>query len=735
MPQKLLVWILKIGVFSSLLTVFFVFKSLLFPYITSKQISFNILMEFLLIFWIILLVKYPAWRPTRSAITIGLAAFFAAALASCFAGIDFNLSFWGDVERMLGVFHILHFFAFYLIIITVMRDWRDWRIFFGLSILFAIFVSFQTFSSSSAIYASIGNTAYVSGYLIFNIYFCLLLFFRDKQYGWRWAYLAPLLVFLPAFYRQETTGAFVGLGFSLIVVFFLYSLFAPGKRLKIGLMSVFLALSFSTVFLLINKDEDYIRQNRLLRPISGITFQKSTFQTRLISWRAALKDFPNHPLLGTGFGNYAIIFDKYFDPKFYNYTRGETYFDRAHNNLIDITSTTGLLGGLAYLSIFAFAFFYLWRGFFRKKTGLNTFVLANGLITAYFVQNLAVFDSLVTYVGIIIVLGFIFWLNRPDRFNYQLPPDKPWERAEVVTLFLSALVLVGIMYQYNILPLRMLTATINGQRAYQQGGIVSATEEYKIALSYQTVLDRDSRTSYNRLLLANPTSLKSLPPEKAVEVIEYNLELAEKNITYNPQDSLNQMILAQLLNAAAVYYSNQPEKFDHYSQRALAAIDASIASSPGRVPIYFQKAQILLTLNDRDKVEETLRYAISLNEKYPDGHCFLARTLMFFQKEEEAWQAMDRCVDMDSLDLILNADNVNQMVAGHYIEKKDYSRLATVYKTITRTDQKNTTAWINLAKIYAQSGRKDEAIKAAEKAAELEPNYRSYADEFINSLR
>lgn len=73
----------------------------------------------------------------------------------------------------------------------------------------------------------------------------------------------------------------------------------------------------------------------------------------MISWRGAVKDFHNHPVIGVGFGNYAIIFDKMFDSKFYNYATGDTYFDRAHNNLIDIASTTGLVGLITYLSIFS----------------------------------------------------------------------------------------------------------------------------------------------------------------------------------------------------------------------------------------------------------------------------------------------------------------------------------------------------------------------------------------------
>ena len=63
MSQKLYLNILKGGIFASFVIVFLVFKNLLFPYITSKQIPFNILMEILFVFWVGFIVKYSEYRP------------------------------------------------------------------------------------------------------------------------------------------------------------------------------------------------------------------------------------------------------------------------------------------------------------------------------------------------------------------------------------------------------------------------------------------------------------------------------------------------------------------------------------------------------------------------------------------------------------------------------------------------------------------------------------------------
>ncbi|RLC37764.1 hypothetical protein DRH27_03550, partial [Candidatus Falkowbacteria bacterium] len=522
MSQKLYLYILKYGAIASLITVFFTFKSLLFPFITSKQISFNILIEILFIFWIAFIVKYPEYRPKISYITFGLIAFLAAITLTCFTGVDFNLSFWGDVERMLGVFHVLHFLALYLIIITVFKSWEDWQIFLITSISIAVLVAIYGVAGEHA-YSTIGNTAYVSGYLIFNMYFCMLLFFRENNKGLRWIYILPIIIMWFGFDRAGTNGAFVGLGFSIMVVFFLYAILHKNVKVKIATAALLLISIIAVVGVLTNRDSEFVQNSRVLRPIRGIDVQKNTFQTRLISWRAGIKDFKNHPILGTGFGNFAVIFDKYFDPSFYDYTRGETYFDRAHNNVVDIASTSGLVGILTYLSIFLAAAYYLVRGYREEYFSKHEFIILSGLLTAYFVQNLAVFDSLVTYMGLMMTLGYIYWLiqegetgmldeikTKKKKFIRPLTSDRELENKEIYALFISGVILLTIMFQYNIKPLQMLVKTIDGQRALAQSDIEKTIDEYKQALGYDTVLDRDSRTSLVRTIASNPNALKGL---------------------------------------------------------------------------------------------------------------------------------------------------------------------------------------------------------------------------------
>ncbi|MBU0636983.1 O-antigen ligase family protein [Patescibacteria group bacterium] len=736
MSTKTYLIILKTGIYLSFLSVFFVFSSLLFPYITSKQLCFNILIEILAIFWLAFIIKYPQARPKKSLISLGLVFFFSAILISSVFGVDFNLSFWGDVERMLGLFHLLHFFVFYLIIITVFRTAKDWHNLFIASIAAAVMVCF--YSIFEVAHSTIGNTAYVSGYAIFNIFFALILFFKryekkSKRIGWIISalYLVAAFIMLLVMKETHTRGAYVGLGISFILFFILYSFYSSSKKIKIysltaiaiGIIAIVMTFSFS--------QSNFVKNNSVLSRITQISSNTVTFQTRLISWKTAIKDFHNHPVLGTGYGNFAITFDKYFDPKFYNHTTSETYFDRAHNNLVDITSTAGLLGLLSYLSIFVAVFYYLFKNKKQNKISSNEFILLICLFVAYFIQNLAVFDSLVTYISLMIALGYIYWLNNQNEEELEI--SNSLTNKELAVLFVAGLIFLSIIYQYNIRVWKMLNNTIDSQRAFAQGDVESGLTIYQKALSYKTVLDRDSRSSLINFLSANPTALSKLKTDRAKEVLDFVIKQAEENVKYNQADSMAQLQLAQILNVASVFYIDQKDKFNYFSDQALKAIDKSIASSPGRITIYPTKAQIYINRNEKDKTIEILKYAINLNKEYNKSYCDLSKILLYYKDNNEGFAMADKCLDYNGVDSFAFS-SILDILLNHYLTIKDWQRAVVLYQKYSQLEPKNAQIFVSLARTYKELGDKDNATITARKAVEIDPSLKFGAEEFIKGL-
>ena len=741
MKEKTYLALLKWGSIASLLIVFFVFKGLLFPYITSKQISFNILMEILFAVWLVFIMRFPAYRPKKSFITYGLIAFLLAIVASCFNSVDINLSIWGDAERMLGVFHVFHFFLLYLILISVFRSWSDWKALFLSSIIIATLVALGGLFGKNT-YSTIGNTAYVSGYLIFNIFFAVLLFFRENNKKLRLAYLLPILIMLIEFWNCHTSGAIIGLFTSVLLAFFLLGLFHDNKKIRLGALVSFAALIVIVVAIFSQSQQAWF-QNSFLK---NLTTQKITFQTRLISWQSAAKDFHNHPMLGTGFGNYAVVFDKYFDSKFYNFTTSETYFDRAHNNLIDIASTGGLVSLFAYLSIFLALFYYLitemkrngWRAGTsdtNHRKNLELIILAS-LVAAYFIQNLAIFDSFVTYIGLMITLGFVYFIveqGKEGNVESQKAPLIKTQNLEITALVVFLIIAYSFTSIYNLRPKRMLADTIKAYSQMLSGQFMPGFKSFKEAL-HGDPLERDARVVLVNLVGANPQLLGAVSKEEATEVVEYAISLAEKNVSYNQSDSLMQMQLAQVLDVATQFYASfDNEKAAQYSARALDAMDASIAASPGRATVYLARAQMYMMRGDSDKALDDVNYAINLNPNYYEGNCRLAQFYSYLEKKDEFDQAIDRCVDTGG-DKYLTQQEFMADGINYYIEDGDLIRAAKLGKRLVELNPKNAEMLLNLAKIQYASGSDKEAIENVNKAKELDPQAMALWQEFLSAI-
>lgn len=755
MPQKIYLNILKIGSILSFFCILFVFKGLLFPFISSKQLPFNILIEVLFVFWLAFIIKFPQWNPFKKnpekkfgkAITWGLLAFAVGMLASLFVSVDFNLSFWGDVERFLGIFHILHFFALYLIIITVFRDWKDWKALFITLISGAVLVALNGLDDTKS---TIGNNAYVSAYMMIASFIACWLFYKDSVFPTRakfqvfkWLYLLPLPLFLWMLYRTDISGVAVGIAAGLLSGVFLYGISNDNKKARSVSIVVLIVLFGLLSLAIVN------RKN--LPIISSINPQKNTFQTRLISWQAAYREFHNHPIFGVGWGNFATIFDKDFKASFYDYSRGETYFDRAHNNVVDIASTTGIFGIVTYLSIFVALAFCLIGARRSKRISAGEFAIWSALLIAYFVQNLAIFDSFVTYLCFMTFLGYIYWLyNTKEDFDNKnnllaIGGESDFTNKEIYSLAIGGLFSLILIYQANILPWKMLTGVIDGQIAFGQNKIEQGFEIYKKAFSYNTPMDRDGRAIFIRTIASKVSAIASLDPALANSIMSYAIEQGQKNVDLNPDDSMMLMEEARVYDAAFQVTRDNFKKAE-YKAKSIEYIDLSLAASPERIPIYFLKAQFLMSQGRIDEAISSIEYARKFNENFYEADCQLGQIYLLqaigntststivADSTEKGYKSLDKCLANDGANMLV-ADRIIVDAINHYSSEGNIDNVVALYEQLARAHGEDYKIWINLARLYKDIGDIEKAEFAANKAAELEPSMKSDAENFIRQLK
>ena len=408
-------FILKVGVYASLVSLFLVNKHFYFPYITSKQLYFNILIEILTVVWLAYIIKYPSERPKKSWLTIGWAVYLLIVLITCFTGVDFNLSFWGDLERMLGWFPLFHFFLLYLIVVTVFRNWRDWQplliAMVSAGTLLSLIGLFQNYNAST-----LGNAAYMGTLMLMTMFITALLIGRSRNWLVSLPYWLVLILLFVGFVRADISGAYAGLAVGILVYAGLMTFLNHKKKVRQWGLVVVGVLVIGVGLLFAFRWSPALDNTQLGKVIRDFSLENPTLNTRFYSWKWAWRDLGSHPLLGVGHGNYALVFDRQFKGDFYRFSKGEDFLDRAHNNVVEIATTTGLLGLAAYLFMFTWAVIYLIKAYREDKIKLPEFAALAAFLPTYSVQNLALFDCLASYIFLMIILGLINNLyHRPER--------------------------------------------------------------------------------------------------------------------------------------------------------------------------------------------------------------------------------------------------------------------------------------------------------------------------------
>ena len=720
-------FILKVGVYASLVSLFLVNKHFYFPYITSKQLYFNILIEILTVVWLAYIIKYPSERPKKSWLTIGWAVYLLIVLITCFTGVDFNLSFWGDLERMLGWFPLFHFFLLYLIVVTVFRNWRDWQplliAMVSAGTLLSLIGLFQNYNAST-----LGNAAYMGTLMLMTMFITALLIGRSRNWLVSLPYWLVLILLFVGFVRADISGAYAGLAVGILVYAGLMTFLNHKKKVRQWGLVVVGVLVIGVGLLFAFRWSPALDNTQLGKVIRDFSLENPTLNTRFYSWKWAWRDLGSHPLLGVGHGNYALVFDRQFEGDFYRFSKGEDFFDRAHNNVVEIATTTGLLGLAAYLFMFTWAVIYLIKAYREDKIKLPEFAALAAFLASYFVQNLALFDCLASYIFLMIILGLINNLyHRPERDKKE--KDQGWTSKEIWVLVGGGLLMAWLIWAANITTIKMLNGTIDGIIEFNQGRMMQGLETFKKAHAEGSPLVRDSRSAMINSLLSTSYYLDNLTDVQRTAIFSYAIDQGKKNLEYNPNDNFLNMQLAQLLELASQTSRNNLSV--NYAQEGLQYVDKSIENGREHILPYYVKAQLLMDLNQVDEAIATLKEALAISTDYWDTYCHLSRTELQSQVNvAEAYDFLDKCLDKGGAKLLGSGNYLNEAIK-HYQQAGDIDRLTMLTEQLVRIYPQGAEIWLRLTDLYHQQGRDEEAQYAAQQAISLKPDYKAQVEEIM----
>jgi len=723
--ESVLRWIVLGSIFALPFIVFIVAQSLFFPFITGKNFAFRILVEIGAAAYLALALTNVSYRPKRS-ILLGAFALFVVviAFADVFGVYPFK-SFWSNFERMDGWVTLAHLFLYFVVASAMLNTEKLWRTFFqvelGVSALVALYALLQLFgvaslstgfSSLSRLDATFGNPIYLAVYMLFNVGIASLLFARRRQESVRvrdlasWLYAALIVLDTFILLLTGTRGTMLGLLAGIVVgaTLLVFSGDVSRRVSRIALSVLIAVIALCGVFFLV-REQSWIARVPVLNRLATISVSDNTAKARFMNWGMAWEGVKERPLLGWGQENYAIVFDKYYDPGMY---AAEQWFDRVHNIIFDWLVAAGFLGLLSYLSLFAAAFLAI----FRRDTfdPLEKSILT-GLFAAYFIHNLFVFDNIMSYVLFTTVLAYI--ATRAARGNTPLSlPQVSYKYLPVVAA-LALVLLWGMAWYVNARALSANRALLQALAPHQEG-IAKNLDYFKQSIALRTLGTQEAREQLLQAA-AQVVRAEGVPQEVKQDFFTTAVQEMSEQAASSPLDARFPLFLGVLLNGVGDV------------ENAANVLVRALELSPTKQTILFELGANALA---RGKADEALAYfqkAYELEPNFSDARLYYAALAIRQKKESLANELL--------APLLESGAAADARIAAAYVSIGRYDKVAYIWEKRIASTPNDLNAYFTLAAAYYGAGNTARAITVLQKAGTLSPEAKAQADALIAEIK
>ena len=600
--------------------------AVLFPYITTKALIFRVLVTLSLpfLFYILLLDKKP-FQKIKNYLLLACFFYFLVYSLSGFLGLNPYRSFWGNAERMEGIWSLFFYFLYFFILYLLFSyDPKLKKIIFWsfalVSFLISILEIYQYFTLGALRpSATLGNPTYI-GFFNLLMFFLLLYFYfetKDKLEKPIFIFLALLNLF--SLFTSETRGSILGLLAGLFIFGFYYAIFSQ-KELKnrIKIISLFLVAIIAFVLILLSPISAFLPGiNRLSETLRNPV---SVFP-RLFAWKIFFDGFKSSPLIGYGPETEPIVFFKFFDPKIYEYEAA--IFDRPHNKFVQILVNSGILGMISWLSIFIAFFYYLFQN--KEMNSLQKASLS-GFIFAYLVQNFSLFDMQASYLVFFFGLSLVI-----PKLEFKFDEEKFIRPYLILVGGLSLIFLTFHFSHYYILSSLIKTSKMTDYN--------KAAEEFErlseIAGPFLTE---------EAIHLVHPYFFKVIESgdKSALESIFRLYEVIKKAYKKEPLDQRLITKSSSLdLYLANLFLVNNLPKYNDYLTSFQETIEKSIEFYPKNYELIIFYAQNLVFLeknypkkfNFKDKVINLVVSREKYFENFPPYFLNEAKIISFYDKD------------------------------------------------------------------------------------------------------
>jgi len=719
-----------------LLTPFIVFlvpQSMFFPFVVGKGFAFRILVEILFGLFVVLAFLDKEYRSKFSWLTKSILLFTFVILVADLLGENPYKSIWSNYERMEGFMFVLHLAMFYLVASTVINKKEKWGQLFSTSIFASVLMSFYgMFQLAGKISISqggvrldgtLGNSTYLAIYLVFHIFLCLYFLVNSKAKWQKWVYGSVALMEIWLLYFTATRGAILGLigGLLLTALLLIWRskteegclIGDQSKRLEnrilrkisIWLLGVVAVVIIGFLFV---RDADFVKSSPVLSRFSTLSVTEFRTQGRYYVWPMAIKGIAERPLLGWGQESFNFVFNKYYDPGLFGQ---EEWFDRTHNTFLDWMIAGGVIGFLAYISIYVALFYLIWRR--KSPFSLAEKSVLTGMISAYIFHNIFVFDNLVSYIIFFSVLAFVHSISVKDEIGTSAFYTKVYSRDVVnyVVLPVAVLITAGMIYFVNV-PALQANFTLIQALSNQGNDPEKNLELFKKVFAYNSYGSAEAVEH----LAQTTTRLASLSVSDEIKQNYYNFtrEKLEERVAKNPNDARYLVFTGSFFN-----------KFGQYDE-AIKYLERALVESPNKQSIHFELGTSYLGKGDKQKMLELFRIAYELKPSATESQVIYLIGGIYAKNQE----VQDEVLKAISKNIWISDDRIVKA----YSEVGDYDNVFIILNARLEKNPTDLQTKFTLAEAYVRVGQKQKAISLIGEMIAQDPTFKEQGEAVIKQI-
>ncbi len=727
--QKILRYALLGGVFIIPFIPLFVAQEMFFPFITGKNFAFRIIVELLAGAWVVLAYWDASYRPKWSWILAMFATFVGVIAIADFFGENSLKSIWSNYERMEGLIGLVHLFAYFLVIISVLKTEKLWMRFFnvslGVSALMGIYGLFQLSGvleinqGGVRVDGTFGNSAYLAVYNLFHIFLAAFLLFKQKRDVWlRVVYGLIIALNLVILYFTATRGAILGLIGGVLLTTILIALFEKeSQAFKKGAIGILLGLLLLVGGFLVAKDTSFVKESPVLSRFASISINETTTKSRFMVWNMAVQGFKERPVLGWGQENFNFVFNKYYDPGMYGQ---EPWFDRAHNVFLDWLIAGGILGLLAYLSLFATGLYFLWFGI--GTLSIVSKSILTGLLASYFFHNLFVFDNLISYIMFFSVLGYIHSINTREgklelllgRISSRVKSIFNGGVMDIIIAPLIVIIVIFSLYFFNYKALATNLTLLEALKPHpQEKGILTNLELFKEAIAYNSFGTQEAREQLSQATFTI-SSIIDVPQEIKNSFISLADNQLQKQIEDVPGDARHHL-----------FYASFFDRYGRYDD-AIVQYKKALELSPNKQMIYFSLVGSYLNNGEYKIALDLARQAFELEPRYSDARKVYAVAAIYNKDKELVEELL-----IPAFGTVTPDDN---RLVQAYAKVGQHDKVVTIWQGRVEKSPSNAQYHLSLASAYLENNERQKAVKEIESAIEMEPKLKDQGQYYINEI-